>query len=68
MKKPKWVVDFKIDLYALKEYKGWTDAELGKQLGVTDRTIMNMRKDPCSVNGGFILRVQDMLKEAKEKY
>ena len=68
MKKPKWAVDFKIDLNALKEYKGWTDVELGKQLGVTDRTVMNMRKNPCSVNGGLILRVQDMLKEAKEKY
>ena len=68
MKKPKWAVDFKIDLYALKEYKGWTDVELGTQLGVTDRTVMNMRKNPCSVNGGLILRVQDMLKEAKEKY
>lgn len=68
MKKPKWAVDFKIDLYALKEYKGWTDEDLGKQLGVTSRTIMNMRKNPCSVNGGLILRVQDMLREAAEKY
>ncbi|WP_455649073.1 hypothetical protein [Enterocloster citroniae] len=43
MKNPKWVVDFKITLYALKEYTGWTDVELGKRLDVTDRTIMNMR-------------------------
>ncbi|WP_347005254.1 hypothetical protein [Enterocloster clostridioformis] len=68
MKTPKWIIEFKIDLYALKEYKGWTDEDLGKQLGVTSRTVMNMRKNPCSVNGGLILRVQDMLKDAEEKY
>ena len=68
MKNPKWAVEFKITLYALKEYKGWTDEDLGKQLGVTSRTIMTMRKNPCSVNGGLILRVQDMLREAAEKY
>lgn len=68
MKNPKWAVDFKITLYALKEYRGWTDEDLGKQLGVTSRTIMNMRKNPCSVNGGIILRVQDMLREAEDKY
>lgn len=68
MKNPKWAVDFKITLYALKEYRGWSDEDLGKQLGVTSRTIMGMRKNPCSVNGGIILRVQEMLKEAEEKY
>ena len=68
MKTPKRIIDFKIDLYALKEYRSWTDEDLGKQLGVTSRTVMNMRKNPCSVNGGLILRVQDMRREAEEKY
>lgn len=68
MKNPKWAVNFKIDLYALKEYRGWSDEDLGKQLGVTSRTIINMRKNPCSVNGGIILRVQDMLRDAADKY
>ena len=35
MKMPAWAIEFKVDLYALKEYKGWTDEELGKRLGVT---------------------------------
>lgn len=68
MKTPEMGRRVKLDLYALKEYKGWTDEDLGKQLGVTSRTVMNMRKNPCSVNGGIILRVQDMLREAAEKY
>ena len=33
MKAPSWEIDFKVDLYALKEYKGWTDEELGKRPG-----------------------------------
>ena len=36
MKMPEWAVAFKVDLYALKEYRSWTDEELGKRLGVTD--------------------------------
>lgn len=35
MKAPSWEIDFKVDLYALKEYKGWTDEELGKRLGIS---------------------------------
>lgn len=67
-KTPKWAVEFKVDLYALKEYKGWTDNDLGKRLGVSARTIGSMRRDPCAVNGGLILQVKDMLREAMEKY
>ena len=68
MKMPAWAIEFKVDLYALKEFKGWTDEELGKRLGVTARTDGNMRRNPSSVNGALILKVQSMLKEAKEKY
>ena len=56
MKAPSWEIDFKVDLYALKEYKGWTD------------TVGNMRRNPSSVNGALILKIQSLLKEAKEKY
>ena len=56
MKMPAWAIEFKVDLYALKE------------LGVTARTVGNMRRNPSSVNGALILKVQSMLKEAKEKY
>ena len=68
MKMPEWAVAFKVDLYALKEYRSWTDEELGKRQGVTARTIRSMRRNPSSVNGGLVLKVQAMLKEAKEKY
>lgn len=68
MKMPEWAIAFKVDLYALKEYRSWTDEELGKRLGVTARTIRSMRHNPSSVNGGLVLKVQAMLKEAKEKY
>ena len=33
MKMPAWAIEFKVDLYALKEFKGWTDEELGEALG-----------------------------------
>ena len=56
MKMPEWAVAFKVDLYALKEYRSWTDEELGKRLGVTARTIRSMRRNPSSVNGGLVLR------------
>lgn len=68
MKMPEWAVAFKVDLYAIKEYRSWTDEELGKRLGVTARTIRSMRRNPSSVNGGLVLKVQALLKEAKEKY
>ncbi len=68
MKAPSWEIAFKVDLYALKEYKGWTDEELGKRLGVSARTVGNMRRNPSSVNGALILKIQSLLKEAKEKY
>lgn len=64
-KVPRWVSDFRIELYALKEYRGWTDEELGLRLGVSARTIANAKRDPCSVNGGIILRIQEMKREAE---
>ena len=67
-KPPREAVDFQIQLYALQQYKRWTDADLAKYLGVSDRTVARMRNDPFSVSGGLILRTQALLEKAKENY
>lgn len=67
-KPPREVVEFVIQMYALQQYKRWTDADLAKYLGVCDRTIAKMRNDPFSVRGEFILRVQAALRKAEESY
>lgn len=67
-KPPREAVDFQIQLYALQQYKRWTDEDLAKRLGVSSRTIIRMRKDPFSVSGQYILKVQSLLEEAKENY
>ena len=68
VKPPKCLVEFRIALYALKEFKGWTDADIAKRLGVTERTVRRMRQDPFSANGGNILKVQEMLEEERNSY
>lgn len=67
-KPPVEVVEFTIQMYALQQYKRWTDADLAKCLGVCEKTVAKMRNDPFSVSGELILRVQAMLKTAKENY
>ena len=67
-KPPVEVVEFTIQMYALQQYKRWTDDDLAKRLGVSTRTIIRMRKDPFSVSGQYILKVQSLLEEAKENY
>lgn len=67
-KPPKEAVEFVITLYALQQYKRWTDADLAKYLGVCEKTIGRMRSDPFSVSGGLILRTQALLERAKENY
>ena len=44
VKPPKCLVEFRIALYALKEFKGWTDADIAKRLGVTERTVRRIDK------------------------
>ena len=67
-KPPKEAVEFTIQMYALQQYKRWTDADLAKYLGVCERTVSRMRNDPFSANGSLILRVQAALQKAKESY
>lgn len=67
-KPPKEAVEFTIQMYALQQYKRWTDADLANHLGVCERTVARMRNDPFSVSGSLILRVQAALQKAKENY
>ena len=57
-------IDFKNQLDELQNITDWKDKELAEVLGCTDRTITNMRKDPFSVAGEWILKVQRHLLEA----
>lgn len=65
---PKECIEFRIALYTLKEYKGWTDAQVAKRLDVSERTVRNMRADPFSASGVNILKVQALAQEARERY
>lgn len=67
VKLPPYAIEFQIALDGVKRYSGWTDAELAKKLGVSDRTLRNLRSDPCAASGGLILRVQNMLQEYRRK-
>jgi len=67
-KPPREVVEFLIQLYALKQYRRWTDEDLAKRLGATTRLITKMRADPFSVSGQYILKVQALYEKAKAEY
>ena len=67
VKLPPYAIEFQITLDGVKRYSGWTDAELAKKLGVSERTLGNLRSDPCAASGGLILRVQYMLLEYRKK-
>lgn len=67
-KLPRSLIEFRIALYALKELRGWTDADIAKRLGVTDRSVRRMRQDPFSASGGNVLKVQEMLEDARKEY
>lgn len=65
---PKECIKFKIALYALKEYKSWTDEDVAKRIGVSSRTVRRMREDPFSASGVNILKVQALAEEAEANY
>jgi predicted transcriptional regulator len=61
------VIDFQITLEALKKITRWDDKELAEELGCTEQTIRNMRKDPLSVGGRWILLVNRHFLEAESE-
>ena len=58
------VIDFQIKLEALKKITGWDDDELAEEIGCTAQTIRNMRRDPLSVDGKWILLISRHYLEA----
>ena len=67
-KPPREVIEFKIKLYGLLEYKRWSDSDLAKCLGISAATVSNMRSDPLTTSGANILMVQTLYEEAKANY
>lgn len=64
---PEPAIKFQSTLDLLKRYTKWTDKEIGKRIGVTERTIRNARKNPFSVNAKTILLIQYQLDKVKER-
>ena len=62
------VIEFRVDLYALMQYKQWTDDDLAKWLGISVRTVRAMRKNPYSTSAANVRRVQSELQKAKAAY
>lgn len=51
-------IDFLIKLDALKRITGSDDNDIAKLLGCSLKTVGNMRSDPFSTSGRYILMVQ----------
>lgn len=66
-KLPGYMIEFQIAIEGVKKYTGWTDQQLADRLGVSITTVQSAKRDPCAVNGGIILRIQDMLREYRKK-
>ena len=61
--------NFRAKLEELKIYKDIkTDKEYAKLLGCCEKTIVNMRSDPFSVQARWVLLVEDYWAEIKPKY
>ncbi len=67
-KLPGYIIEFQIAMDGVKRYTGWTDEEFARHLGVSVATVRSARRDPYAVNGGIILRVQDMLRTFRKQY
>ena len=67
VKLPPYIIEFQIAMDGIKRYTGWTDEEFAEKMGISVVTLRGARRDPCSVNGGLVLRVQEMLRELRKK-
>lgn len=67
VKLPAYIIEFQIALDEVKRYTGWTDEEFAGRLGISVATLRRARRDPCSVNGGIVLKAQNMLEELRRK-
>ena len=53
---------FRGDLERLKALRGWTDADIAREIGCGINTIGRMRRDPGSVNSAYTLTVMELLR------
>lgn len=49
----------------IKSRKGWTDKDLAEYLGVTDRTLRDIKKHPYNHSGKHILRILYLREQTK---
>ncbi len=61
------VISFKIALESYKCIKGYSDEQLAEDLGCSTQTVSNLRKDPFSVSGRYILLLLEKLKMAEKR-
>lgn len=61
-------VRFRNEMDCLMNYMDLDNAGLAKLLGCSLPTICNMRSDPLSVSGKYILMVQEYLRRERKKY
>ena len=60
-------IAFRKDLNDLKAITGWKQAEIAQLLGCTRQTVSKLYNDPFSVNGRYILLVQEYLRREERK-
>ena len=60
-------LDFLIKLEGLKHMIGRGDRGLAEKLGCSAKTVSNMRADPFSVSGKYILMVQALYNKENER-
>ncbi len=58
-------INFKIALESYKCIKGYSDEQLAEDLGCSTKTVSNLRKDPLSGSGRYILPLLEKLKIAE---
>lgn len=54
---------FNAALHKLLKLKGWHYKQLAERLNCSERTIVNIAKNPLSVSGGYTERIRQLLLE-----
>ena len=61
------IIDFRNQMSQLKNITGMSDDELADLLDCSTRTVTNLRANPLSCSGEYILKVQAYLKREDSK-
>lgn len=65
LKAPEWSYWPRDWASEIKSRTGWTDAQLAERLGVCERTVNLMKKEPCNRSGKLILRLLWLREQVK---